>query len=141
MLDINVTLLIQIVNFLVFLTLMNIVLYRPIRRILAERQAHIDAQRAGIDEADGAAAKAVRDFEDGLREARMKGRYKVDELKEAGREFERDLLQKASDAAAEEVNRVKASVAKEIDAARAELQKQVKVFSTEMAQRILGRSL
>ncbi len=38
MIEINLSLLIQMANFLVFLLLMNLVLYRPIRRIVANRK-------------------------------------------------------------------------------------------------------
>ncbi len=38
MLEINNTLIIQIANFLVLLFLLNIILYKPIRKILGQRQ-------------------------------------------------------------------------------------------------------
>ena len=49
MIDINYSLFIQMANFLVFLFVMNFVLYRPIRRIVAERKKMISEKQESVE--------------------------------------------------------------------------------------------
>ncbi len=141
MINVDVTLFIQMANFLLLLVLMNLVLYRPIRRLVAQRNELVSKQRAGIDKAESEAQKALREFEERLRAARAAGREKVQELKEAAYRMEKDLLAQATEEAAKEVQAVRERIQKEIGQVRAQLQAQIQVFSKDMAQRILGRSL
>ena len=73
MIDINVTLLIQMANFLVFLLLMNLVLYRPIRRIVAERKKMMAEKQEGIERLETEALSAVQDYEPRIQESRRTG--------------------------------------------------------------------
>lgn len=141
MINVDVTLFIQMANFLLLLVLMNLVLYRPIRRLVAQRNELVSKQRAGIDKAESEAQRALREFEERLKAARAAGREKIQELKEAAYRTEKDLLSMATEEAAKEVQAVRERVQKEIGQVRAQLQAQIQEFSKEMAQRILGRSL
>lgn len=141
MINVDVTLFIQMANFLLLLVLMNLVLYRPIRRLVAQRNELVSKQRAGIDKAESEAQRAVREFEERLKAARAAGREKIQELKEAAYRTEKDLLSRASEEAAKEVQAVRERIQKEIGQVRSQLQAQIQEFSKEMAQRILGRSL
>jgi len=141
MINVDVTLFIQMANFLLLLVLMNLVLYKPIRRLVAQRNELVSKQRAGIDKAESEAQKALREFEERLKAARAAGREKIQELKEAAYRTEKDLLSRASEEAAKEVQAVRERIQKEIGQVRVQLQAQIQEFSKEMAQRILGRSL
>ncbi len=141
MINVDVTLFIQMANFLLLLVLMNLVLYRPIRRLVAQRNELVSKQRAGIDKAESEAQKALREFEERLKAARAAGREKIQELKEAAYRTEKNLLGQAAEEAAKEVQAVRERIQKEIGQVRAQLQAQIQEFSKEMAQRILGRSL
>lgn len=141
MINVDVTLFIQMANFLLLLVLMNLVLYRPIRRLVAQRSELVSKRRAGIDKAESEAQKALREFEEKLKAARAAGREKVQELKEAAYRMEKDLLSQASEEAAREVQAVREKIQKEIGQVRAQLQAQIQEFSKDMAQRILGRNL
>ena len=82
MLNINITLLIQIVNFLVLLYIMNKILYRPIRGIIRKRQETIDEFTRKIEELDRGVQEALEKFQAELREARKAGRQKLQAMKE-----------------------------------------------------------
>ena len=141
MIDINVTLLIQMANFLVLLFLMNLILYRPIRRIVAQRNKRIAEQQAVIDGADAEAAAVVQEFNVKIQEARKLGRQKIQEHKAAAYDQEKDLLQQAGEQVAKQLQEMRAKVQSDIAAAREQLRGQVRSFSTSLAQKILGRSL
>ncbi len=128
MIDINITLLIQMLNFLVFLFLMNLILYRPIRRVVAQRRQFMADRQEEIDRADSEALAAVQEFNARIQEARAEGRRKIQELKVAAYEQEKDLLQEASDRAAGQLQEMRAQIRKDVAAAREELSGQVRSF-------------
>lgn len=141
MIDINITLVIQMANFLLLAFLLNIVLYRPIRNMIAKRNEVIAGREQGIERADADAASAVREFEEKVHEARNQGRQKVQEFKEAAYVNEKDLLREASEASAIELAEIRQKVKKDIAAARKRLRAQIQAFSIDVAQKVLGRSV
>ncbi|MDR3569309.1 MAG: ATP synthase F0 subunit B [Syntrophobacteraceae bacterium] len=141
MVDINYSLFIQMANFLVFLILMNFVLYRPIRRIVAERKRHVLEKQEGIERIEGLSQSGLSDFDARLRDARMSGAQRIQELKAAGYEQEKELLRQVGEETAEKVQGLRAKIQKDIGVARKELKQQVKTFSGELAQKILGRKV
>lgn len=141
MIDINVTTLIQIVNFLIFLILMNFVLYRPIRRIVAERKKLIAEKQEGIESLEAQARVALLEYDKKLQDSRAAGFQKIQELKAAGYEQEKELLRQISEQATAKVQEIRGKIQKEIAIARMELKHQVKTFSVDLAQKILGRKI
>lgn len=140
MIEINVTLFILMVSFLVFLFLMNLILYRPIRAMLARRSAFIAEQQGMVDSVDAAAVAASQEISTKIQQARKEGRQKIQELKAAAYVEEKDLLQKAVGQAAKQIQDMRAEIAKDVAKAREELRAQVQSFSVELAKKILGRS-
>jgi len=141
MIDINVTLFIQMANFLIFLILMNFVLYRPIRRIVAERRKMISEKQESVDSLEAQAKAALLDYDQKLQESRSMGFQRILELKAAGHEQEKELLRQISEQAAAKVGELRAKIQKDIGIARMELKHQVKSFSVDLAQKILGRKI
>jgi F-type H+-transporting ATPase subunit b len=141
MIDINITLVIQMVNFLLLVFLLNTILYRPIRNMIAKRNQVIAEREQGIERADADAAAAVREFEGKVQEARIEGRQKVQGLKDVGYEKEKNLLQEAAEHSASELAKVRDQIKKDIAAARKRLRAQIQAFSVEVAQKVLGRTI
>lgn len=140
MIEINVTLLIQMVSFLVFLFLMNLVLYRPIRAMLAKRSEFIAQQQGMVDSVDAAAVAASQEISTKIQQARKDGRQKIQDLKAVAYGEEKDLLQKAVGQAGKQIQDMRAEIAKDVATAREQLRAQVQSFSVELAKKILGRS-
>ena len=141
MIDINVTLFIQMANFLVFLILMNVILYRPIRAMVARRKQFVAERQGAVDKVDAEAIAAAREITTRVQEARKEGRQKIQDLKAAAYGEEKNLLEKAAESAAKQIQEMRAEVAKDIGTAREQLRAQVQSFSVELAKKILGRSL
>jgi F-type H+-transporting ATPase subunit b len=141
MIEINVSLFIQMANFLVFLFLMNLVLYRPIRRIVAERKRLISEKQEGIQSLEAQAQGALLEYDRRLHDARRTGAQRIQELKAAGYEQEKELLRQSSEQTAATVQQLRQKIQKDIAVARKELKPLVKSFSVELAQKILGRKI
>jgi F-type H+-transporting ATPase subunit b len=141
MISINVTFFIQMVNVLVLLFLMNLFLYRPIRRIVAQRNQFVAEQRQGIEQAENESLAALEKFALSVQEARKQGREKIQEIKAVAYEEEKGMLQAATDQAGKQVQVTRMTIQSDIRKAREELRTQVHAFSVELAQKILGRNL
>ncbi len=141
MISIDVTFFIQMVNVLVLVFLMNLFLYRPIRRVVAQRNQFVAEQREAIEAAEAETAGAVRQFDSSLLEARKQGREKIQEIKAAAYEQEKGMLQAALDEAGKQVQATRAAIQGDVRKAREELTAQIEAFSVELAQKILGRNL
>ena len=139
--DITWSLLFQIINFLVLIFLLNMVLYKPIRGILAQRAEKMAQLTSDISASkDGAAAKEAQ-LEAQRAAARKDGVQVKEELKAEARGKERELIGAATAEMEQAVAKVRTQIAEEIGGARDQLKAQVQTFGVELAQKILGRSI
>jgi F-type H+-transporting ATPase subunit b len=140
MVDINWTVIPQIVNFIVLIFVLNMVLYKPIRRILKERKAKVDGLSQGIESTSRQAEEKDRAFDQGIRDARTKGQKEKEAMiQEAGRE-EREIVGKIMDQAREDMAAVKSKITKDVDAVKTALERDVDTFADAITQKILGRT-
>jgi F-type H+-transporting ATPase subunit b len=141
MLKIDYTVIIQIVNFLVLLFLLNILLYRPIRKILGQRKEEIDSYEKMIGEYREKIGLDSKALEENMIGARREG-YKVkEEFKGTGLEQEKALVQGAIGSSAEKIDKAKKEIEGQIIRVRQSLENEVSAFSKELAEKILGRSV
>ncbi|MFH1035179.1 MAG: ATP synthase F0 subunit B [Pseudomonadota bacterium] len=139
--DITWSLAFQIANFVVLIFLLNVVLYKPIRGILAERKAKIAQMNGEINASvEGAAAKAQQ-LEADRAEARKAGASAREEIKAEARGAERELINAATAEMEQTVSKLRAQISQEIGQARDQLKGEVQAFGVELAQKILGRSI
>ena len=138
MLELNGTLLVQIVNFIVFLAIMNAIFFKPVGAAIARRRAYIDGLSHDIEQlqreskalrgqADERRAAARREAEEALAHARV----------DTGRESDAIVVE-AQNRAGEIVARAQAEVAKELEAARSDEPRIVSALASEMLGRALG---
>ena len=141
MLNINITLFIQIANVLILLYILNKILYRPIRTIIKKRKETIDDFTERIEELDREVQAALEKFQAELREARRAGRQKVQVLKEEAFKEEKNLLDEAKKEAERLIASIREKIKEEIGQAREQLRGQIQIFSLQLAEKILGRSV
>ena len=139
--NLNMTLVVQVVNFLILIVLLQRFLYKPLTRFLATRA---DGIKRSLDEAKAAreaAANAQQEYEARIaatrREAAALRESAVHEVEE-----ERQRLLKASrDEAARLLTEAKAQIEQEVKRAKAELRAEVVGLSLGVAERLIGRRL
>ena len=139
--DIDMSLVFQIVNFLVLMFVLNTVLYKPIRGILqqrAEKFAQLNGEISRSLEGVDAQARAL---EAERASARGQGAALREEIKTAARGQERELISGATKEMEETVAKVRQQIASEIGGVREQLKGQVQAFGRELAQKLLGRSI
>jgi len=141
MLKIDFSLFIQIANFLLLLLLMNIFLYKPIRKIMTRRNKEINSLEGTIEGYQNRSDQDEEDIAEGMILARKEGHREKETFKAQGLEVEKGVLQKASFSAEEKIGNAKQEIDNKIVDVRKTLEDQVASFSEELAEKILGRSI
>ena len=140
MVEINRSILIQIANFLFLIFVLNLVLYKPIRRVLQQRKTKIDSLETRIRSTGEESDERKRAFSDGIKKARMEGQQKKETLMQAAMDEEKAIIAQINAKAQEDLAAVKEKINRDIDAVKASLEKEVDGFADSITQKILGRA-
>ena len=140
MVEINWTVLPQIANFLILIFILNLIVYKPIRRILLERKETFQGLADGIESADQQAHEKDAAFTVGLKDARAKGQKEKEALLQAASNEEKEIIGRINDQAREDLAKVKSKIAEDTGAVKEALEKEVDAFADAISQKILGRA-
>jgi F-type H+-transporting ATPase subunit b len=139
--ELNVAFFVQILNFGILVLVLNIFLYKPIRKVLADRRQVIDGAREKSAAVDLEVQEKMAQYEARLRDAKAEASVrKAEALKQAQAE-ETAVLEKARKEATESLGSIRDRVAKDAADARALLKQQAELLSGDICEKILGRSL
>ena len=141
MINLDLTFIIQLVNFLVLVLILNVFLFKPIRRVLADRAAELSGARERAAEVDRDVQEKVAQYEARMREAKTAANGERDALKKVAQAEESAVLEKARKEAADTLATIKEKVAKETADAKELLREQARGLSLEICEKVLGRSL
>ncbi len=141
MVSLDGSLIIQIINFLLLVWVLNVLLYKPIRRILSERKAKIAGLERQINTLSGSAIDAEDSYASRLRGARANGLKEKKALLEMAGEEEKKIIGKINATAQENLVEVREKIAGEAEKARLSLQKELAVFAGAIGEKILGRAV
>jgi F-type H+-transporting ATPase subunit b len=136
----DISLVYQMINFLVLLFVLNLVLYKPIRNVLLERKAKIEGMQSSADKAASDLVAGEEAYKDGLRQARSKGlKNKETFIEEASKE-EKEIIDRINKKAQANLAEIKKQVADETEQARKALEAEVDVYAKAIGEKILGRA-
>ena len=136
----DISTLYQMVNFLVLLFVLNLVLYKPIRKVILERKAKIKGMQKKAEKAKSDLIAGEEAYKDGLKVARAEGlKEKETFIDEASKE-EKEILDKINKKAQANFAQIKEKVAKETEQARKSLEGEVEVYARAIGEKILGRA-
>ncbi len=141
MLEINFTILLQIFTFLLLVFFLNIILFRPIRKVLAQRNEKTDSLQTMIDELQNRSEENEKGIEQSMVQARKEGYVEKENFKGQGLEEEKGILQVASTTVEEKIASARKEMEKKIAEARTGLEDEMTGFSNELAEKILGRTI
>lgn len=140
MIDLDWTFFAQLVNFLIILTVLNLILYRPIRGIIKKRAEVMSEKLGSIEDFAAKAEAKLESYKTALSGARVEAQQLRVALKTEGAEVESSVLAKAGAEAAEKV----AAARKEIDgqkqAALKSLRDEVASHAKNVAEKVLSKA-
>jgi len=141
LIEINWTLGVQLISFLLLLAVLYKFMYRPLIGALEGRRAAIQQQLAEAQAAREEAQRVLTAMEERIRAAQADAQaLRERALREAGELRER-LGAEARQEARRLVEAAQAQVAQEIRRARAELRAEVGALATQIAERLVRKSL
>ena len=141
MINVDLAFVFQLVNFLVLMLVLNILLYKPIRKVLAERNGRIAEAKSKAEAVDQDVQAKMAEYEAKLKTMKSGAADERGALIKEAQAEETAILEAARKEAAESLAAIKSRVAKEAADARVLLQEQVKGLSVEICEKVLGRSL
>jgi len=139
--NLNMTLLVQMVNFLILIVLLQRFLYKPLTQFLATRADGIKRSLEEAKAAREAAANAQQEYEARIAATRREAAaLRESAVREVEEERQR-LLRVSRDEAARLLTEAKVQIEQEVKRAKAELRAEVVGLSLGVAERLIGRSL
>lgn len=141
MVDLNATLIAQIINFLILVAILTKVAYKPLMKALADRQARIEGNLANAEQERAAAAELKREYQEQLAQARSQAQAIVEKASKLAEQTREEIIQEARAEHARLLKEAQAEIAREQERAIAELRGEVVSLSIAAATKIVGHNI
>jgi F-type H+-transporting ATPase subunit b len=141
MIDIDKTLLLQMINFLVLLIVLNFILFKPILQIMREREQGISSSLGDARNAQERMQTIQEQYNASLAEAKQKAVTTYNAVYQQGLDAQRDMISAERAKAAELLVKARKEIAASSAAARADLKKDAEKLSQEITTKLLGRAV
>ncbi len=141
MVEVNGSMLIQMVNFLATMLILNFLLFRPIRRIISERKEKVARSEAEIERLRLGSQEKLSMFQARLDQARAEGAEKRLAARKVAQDEERGLLDQVTKEMEATLRRARAEITADAAKASEALRARSEVFASAVAEKILGRSM
>ncbi len=141
MLNINATLLFQIINFIILIFILDLILFKPLLRLREEREKLTAGKEEESRHQEAQAESMREEYTRKLQEARLQGRMKKELLEKAGALIEKEMVAKVREEAASILKETKAQIEQEMKKTRESLASQIQLLSSQIAKKILGREI
>jgi F-type H+-transporting ATPase subunit b len=141
LIEVNWTLGVQLISFLLLLAVLYKLMYRPLLDALAGRTAAIQQQLAEAQAAREEAQLALGAMEERIREAQADAQALRERALREAAELRDRLSAEARQEAARLVEAAQAQVGQEVRRARAELRAEVGTLAIQIAERLVRKSL
>ncbi len=141
MIELNVSFFIQAVNFLILLFVLNLVLYRPILRVLEERRKKTAGARDQVESVEEQGAELMASYEADLAVARSEARGRYQEHRAKAVAEAEAIVAQAKEKAEAELARHAAELDRRRQALIQELAASEAALAQEIANKALGRAV
>ncbi|HYA86064.1 MAG TPA: ATP synthase F0 subunit B [Nitrospirota bacterium] len=141
MIDINSSLLIQLVNFIILLVVLNIILFKPIRQIMQDREQGISAAFSDAKAAQERMQNLLDQYNGSLAEAKQKATTAYNALYQQGLDVQRDTIAAERSKSGELLDKARSEIAEVSAAARGELRQEAERLSQDISAKLLGRAV
>ncbi len=141
MITIDITVLIQIINILILIVVMNAVLYKPVRTVLAKRKEKLAELANSIETFKKNAELRREEINRKLNDARSKAKEEIEKARSAAQATTTESLAQVRQEATSNKTAQLDEIKKQFTDAQQQLSGQVDSFASDMAAKILGRSI
>lgn len=138
MLDLNITLVFQLINFFIAIFFLNWLLIRPVRENIRKRNDLMDGLASEADKFHQEAVARLEAYEAELAKARKEAGLTREEGKNAGLAELEAIIGTAQQSAKDLLEQNRATLASQADQALSELRNGIDDFSTAIGKKIMG---
>jgi F-type H+-transporting ATPase subunit b len=125
---------------LIFYFVLRFLFFKPLLKVMAEREARTIGAKKAAEVAQAAAAEKIKQYQEALRQARAKVYAEQEAERKKLLDERAALLKEARAKAATEVAAAKERIAAEAAAAKKDLEAAISQIAKEIAQRVLQAS-
>jgi len=141
LIELNWTLFVQVLNFLVLLAVLYVLAYKPLLGALEGRQASIRQQLAEAQEAREQAQRQAAEFDARLRAAQAEAQAVREQALREATETRGRLNAEARQEAARLLEAARTEIERDVRRARTELRTEVGTLAVEIAERLIRKSV
>jgi len=141
MINVDGSVFIQIANFIFLIWVMNMILYKPIRKALLQRKEKVSGLERSIADFNTQAQEKENAFASGIKEARANGLKEKQALIQSGSDEEKVVLENINKKAQAELTKSREKITKDAESVRISLQKELDTFVNAIGHKILGRAV
>ena len=139
MITIDLTMVIQIINVLILIVVLNAVLYKPVRSILAKRKEKLDQLSTEIDTFKKNAELRQEEINRKLNDARSRAKEELEKAKSSAQASSAETLAAVRQETTADKNTQLKEIQQQFADAQQQLKGQIDSFAADMAAKILGR--
>lgn len=141
MISFDYTFLIQIANFLILIVILNLLLYKPILKILDARDEKLKESEEEVKNLNLTIEKKVAEYEEKIRMAKIEAMNERNEIQRGGSEKAKEIIDETRAELAKVMEEFQGKLDQEIAQAKLVLKSQSAGISSEIAEKVLGRRL
>jgi F-type H+-transporting ATPase subunit b len=141
LIEVNFTVLIQAFNFFLLLVILNKILYKPILKILDQREQRIEGQQQQAKKIIEDGQVLEGDYNKKLYNAKIEAMNTKNAARNAASEQANGIIDASRRKAEEIINQMQQQMVLELAQAKKELESELSVMSATIAQQILGRKV
>jgi F-type H+-transporting ATPase subunit b len=139
--DFDLTLVGQIIVFIVLFLILKPLLFDPMLHLFEERERRIDGAKLLARKIDEKSASALSTYETEMAKARTSANAEREKLRNEGLKAESEILARVRGATARLMEDGRKQMQTEVQGARAALQNETGPLARELATRVLGREV
>lgn len=141
MIDINISLLYQLINFIVLVIALNFILFKPIRQTMREREQGISSALEDAKAAQNRMQSLLESYNASLAESKQKATSAYNAIYQQGLDAQREMISAERTKAGEMLDKARAEIAAAANSARADLRKEAERLSQDITSKLLGRAV
>jgi F-type H+-transporting ATPase subunit b len=141
MIDINSSLFIQLINFIVLLLALNIILFKPLLRTMQEREQGIANAFTDAKTAQERMQSMLEQYTAALNDAKQKAAATYGAAYQQGLDAQREMISVGRAKSDEQLSKARAEIAAAAASARTDLKKEAGALSQDITAKLLGRAV
>ena len=139
LISINETLIVQVVGFLIFLFVINRIMFRPLRNVMSDRDIHIERIKRDIIQAQKEVASITSQIQEQDAATRKEALELKDDLEATGSQQAKEIFKSVKKEIAADRNKVQQEIELRIAEERKAVKKESEALALNIIEKIIDR--